>query len=78
MNFKIEADSKEAVDLITAGADPNKPHRVLVENSKLLLSRTGSITTYIYKDDNQCMVHLARLGADQDEPLVIGEEAPTL
>lgn len=75
MNFKIEADSKETEDLMTAGIDPNNPHRALVEDSKLL-SQTGSITTNIYKDDNQCTDHLARLVAEQDEPLVITEEAP--
>lgn len=75
-NVNIESDSREAVNLINDGPTENHPHQVLITDSKILLDRTRANLTHIYREANQSADHLARLGAEQAEDLVVTEESP--
>lgn len=48
---------------------------LLVEDSRVLLHRTGSTLKHVYREANQCTDHLVRVGAEQEEELVICKES---
>lgn len=75
--MKIEADLMTVVvQMITEGPLAGDPQEVLVVIAKILLACTSSIFGHIYRETNQNADHLARLGAEQTEDLVVTEESP--
>lgn len=49
---------------------------MLITDAKALLAHTSSSIADIYHPANQCANHLAHMGADQDEDLVVIEDPP--
>jgi len=72
----IESDSLEAVNLINEGPFERYTHQALITDSKILLDRTRANFVHIYRETNQSADHLARLGAEQEDNLVVMEESP--
>lgn len=75
-NVDIESDSLVAVNIINAGTPGNHPQSIIINDAKMLLHQTGSKLTHIYRAANQCADHLARMGAEQNENLVVIDQAP--
>lgn len=75
-NMSIESDSQTAVILFNEGANPNHPQSNILNDGKYLLGRTGCTLTHTYREANQCADFLARLGAEQDEELVVTANPP--
>lgn len=75
-NVQIESDSLMAVQLINEGATGYNLHHALALDSNVLLRRTQSTLTHIYREANSSAGHMPRLGAEQHENLVVTEEAP--
>lgn len=75
-NICIESDSLDAVQLINDGPNEEHPQTELIKEAKNLLTRTCSLLKHVFREANQCSDHLARLGAEQAEPLVILEDSP--
>lgn len=68
---RIERDSLVAVQLINEG-NPNGNHQqALVADAQILMARTGAVLSHIYRQANQTADHLARMGAEQLEELVV-------
>ncbi|KAG5556791.1 hypothetical protein RHGRI_007149 [Rhododendron griersonianum] len=77
IDVKLETDSLTAVRLLNGDIDIQHQHAALVEDSKMLMSRTGTTITHVYRMANQSTDNLARLGADQqDEELLTGACTP--
>lgn len=75
-NISIESDSLDAVKLINEGPNDEHPQVTLIQDAKILLSRTGSSLTHVFREANQCADHLAHIGAEQVDPLVVLEDSP--
>ncbi|KAI8546501.1 hypothetical protein RHMOL_Rhmol07G0123100 [Rhododendron molle] len=75
-NINLESDSLIAVRLINEGNSGNHPQSVMINDAHAILSRTKTTLTYIYQEANQCADHLARLGIDQNEDLVVSVNKP--
>lgn len=50
--------------------------RIVVEDAKHLIRRCQCSIQLIVREGNMCADKLANLGANQDEPLVVTEDAP--
>lgn len=74
--MSIEADSQTVVILFNEGASPNHPQSNLLNDGKYLISRTRCTLNHTYSEANQCADFLARLGAEQDEDLVVAVNPP--
>lgn len=75
-NISIESDSLIAVQLINEGPNKEHPQIDLIKEAKNLLARTCSLLSHVFREANLCADHLAHLGAQQAEPLVVLEESP--
>ncbi|KAG5529761.1 hypothetical protein RHGRI_030220 [Rhododendron griersonianum] len=75
-NVDIESDSLVAVNIINAGTPGNHPQSTIINDAKMLLQQTESKLTHIYRDANQCADHLARMGAEQNDNLIVIDQAP--
>ncbi|KAI8554787.1 hypothetical protein RHMOL_Rhmol05G0124000 [Rhododendron molle] len=75
-NVDIESDSLIAVNIINAGTPGNHPQSIIINDAKMLLQQTKSKLTHIYRTANQCADHLARMGAEQNDNLVVLDQAP--
>lgn len=73
----IESDSSIAVKLVNEGAPENHPQRNIINDAKVLLTRTEATLTHISRGGNECADHLAKLGAEQDETLILMDTMPT-
>ncbi|KAG5556852.1 hypothetical protein RHGRI_007188 [Rhododendron griersonianum] len=69
----METDSLTAVRLLNGDIDIQHQHTALVEESKMLMSRTGTTITHVYRMANQSTDNLARLGADQQDEELVGQ-----
>lgn len=76
INIQIESDSQIAMILFNKGANTNHPQSNILNDGKYLLNRTGSNLVRIYRGANQCADYLARLGAEQNEELVVTRTSP--
>ncbi|KAI8538402.1 hypothetical protein RHMOL_Rhmol09G0100000 [Rhododendron molle] len=74
-NVDIESDSPVAVNIINAGNPGNHPQSIIINDAKMLLLQTGPTLTHIFRAANQCANHLARMGAEQNDSLVVLEQA---
>ncbi|CAL5366927.1 unnamed protein product [Camellia sinensis] len=72
----IESDSVEAVDLLQNATVVNASFRSIVEDARHLLKRCRCSIQHILREGNQCADKLAKLGADQEEHLVVMEDPP--
>lgn len=52
------------------------PQRILVKDTKMLATWTGTTISHIFRQANQTADWLARLGAEQYESLVVTEQVP--
>jgi len=75
-NIHIETDSLAAVQLINADSTEVHPNSTLIYDSRMLLRHTQSVISHIYREANSSADHLARLGAEQEENLVVTEMSP--
>lgn len=75
-NVQVESDSMEAVMLVNEGNAIGHPHQALIQDANVLLRGTYSTLSHIFREANSCADHLARLGAEQLEDLVVTEESP--
>lgn len=48
----------------------------MINDAHAILLRTGTTLTHIYREANQCANHLASLGAEQNQDLVISVNQP--
>ncbi|CAL5427260.1 unnamed protein product [Camellia sinensis] len=72
----IETDSMDAIDMLKEKVEVISSLRSLVEDSKFLIRRCGYTLQHILREDNLSADGLAKMGVDQDEPLVVMEDAP--
>ncbi|KAG5522319.1 hypothetical protein RHGRI_034486 [Rhododendron griersonianum] len=56
-----------AVKLITEGPPTGHPQQALIEDSRILMTRTQSTLGHIYRQANQSADNLAHLGAEQEQ-----------
>ncbi|KAH7860326.1 hypothetical protein Vadar_012160 [Vaccinium darrowii] len=70
-NTHIESDCQTAIILFNEGVNVNHPQSNIINDGKYLISRTGSTLSHTYRDANQCADHLAHLGAEQEEELIV-------
>jgi len=75
-NIHIELDSLMAVQLINKEVAGDNANQALVLDSRSLLKRTQSVLTHIFREANRNADHMARLGAKQQEDLVVTEDSP--
>lgn len=75
-NIHIESDSLSAVQLINGDHPSTHPLNSLIGDSRLLLRRTQFQISHIFREANTSADHLARLGAEQQEAMVVTEESP--
>ncbi|KAI8545912.1 hypothetical protein RHMOL_Rhmol07G0074100 [Rhododendron molle] len=75
-NVSIETDSQMAVKLITEGPPAGHPQQALIEDSRVLMTRTQSTLGHNFRQANQSADNLAHLGAKQESDLVVTEETP--
>ncbi|KAE9450385.1 hypothetical protein C3L33_17714, partial [Rhododendron williamsianum] len=75
-NVSIETDSQMAVKLITKGPPAGHPQQALIEDSRVLMTRTQSTLGHIFRQANQSTDNLAHLGPEQESDLVVTEETP--
>lgn len=62
--------------MINEGNPDNHPQSVIINDAHVLLNRTGTTLTHIYRNANQCADQLTRLGAEQNENLVVVVDIP--
>ncbi|XP_028100952.1 uncharacterized protein LOC114300280 [Camellia sinensis] len=72
----IETDSMDAIDMQKKKVEVISSLRSLVEDSKFLIRRCGYTLQHVLREGNLSADGLAKMGADQDEPLVVMEDAP--
>lgn len=72
-NVQIESDSQTAVFLINEGANTTQPQSNIINDGKYLLDRTRSTLTHIYHGANESAHCLARIGAEENEELVVSK-----
>lgn len=78
-NVTIESDSSLAVNLINEGTpgDHAGDHaQGIIKDAHALLAHTETKLAHIYRGANKCADHLARVGAEQEEDLVIATVMP--
>lgn len=75
-NVKIESDSLTAVNLINEGNPGNHSQSVVINEAHYLMNRTNTSLSHIYRSIDQCADHLARVGTEQDEDLVVLAKMP--
>lgn len=75
-NVVIESDSLMAVNLINEEFEGSHPQSNMIYETRALKSRTGAILNHISRNANECADHLARLGAEQNEHLVLMDTMP--
>lgn len=76
MNVTIESDALLAVNLITEGNPGNHAQSVIINEAHGLLTLMGMTLTHMYRNANQCADHLAHLGAEQNDNLVLVVDIP--
>ncbi|KAF7130872.1 hypothetical protein RHSIM_Rhsim10G0181700 [Rhododendron simsii] len=64
--------------MINEGNSVNHPQSVLINGAHAILGRTESMLTHLYWEAYQCADRLARIGAEQDEDLVVSVDKPLL
>lgn len=74
-NIRIESDSSHAVQLITDGPNDKHPLFAMITDARMLLARTFSALSHISREANQSADHLAHMGAEQTEALVVTEDS---
>lgn len=62
--------------LLYEGPLANHPQSVIINDAKILSERTGSSPPSIFGDANQCVDHLTRMGAEQNEDLIVSMDSP--
>lgn len=75
-NVIIESDSSIAVNLVNERAPENHPQRNFINDAKSLLTSTEATLNHIYREGNECADHLAKMGAEQDEILILIDGMP--
>lgn len=70
-NVQIESDAMLAVNLIKDGNPGNHAQSVIIHEAHGLLTRTDTTLNHVYRTTNQCADHLAHIGAEQDEDLIV-------
>lgn len=65
-----------AVQLINEEVVGDNANQALVLDYRSLLRRTQSILTHIFRETNRSADHMARLGAEQQEGLVVTKDSP--
>lgn len=75
-NVTIESDSLVVVNLINEDFDGCHPQSNMIFETKALKTQTGATLTHIPHSANECADHLARLGAELNEHLVVMDELP--
>ncbi|KAI8568753.1 hypothetical protein RHMOL_Rhmol02G0225000 [Rhododendron molle] len=75
---KLKCDSSLEAEIwgIYRGNPDNHPQSVIINDAHVLLNRTGTTLTHIYRNANQRADHLACLGAEQNENLVVAVDIP--
>ncbi|CAL5370879.1 unnamed protein product [Camellia sinensis] len=76
VDVMIETDSTKAVELMQTKPAVNGALRSVVEDAKRLIRRCRCSIQLIVREGNMCADKLANLGANQDEPLLVMEDAP--
>lgn len=76
LNDLIESDSLMAVNLIKEGNPGNHPLSVIVNEAHYLMNRTNTSIEHIHRSANQCVDHLARVGAEQEDEMVVLTQMP--
>ncbi|KAI8558924.1 hypothetical protein RHMOL_Rhmol04G0133800 [Rhododendron molle] len=69
-------DTLTAVNLTKEGNPENHPLSVVINEAHYLMNCTNTSIAHIYLSANQCADHLARVGAEQDEDLVVETHMP--
>ncbi|KAH7859313.1 hypothetical protein Vadar_034482 [Vaccinium darrowii] len=75
-NVTIESDSLMAVNLIKTDVEGCHPQSNMIFETKALKQRTGATLSHVSRSANECADHLARLGAEQEEHLVVMDVMP--
>ena len=76
-SVEIESDCIQAIRLIqNIDDDKNHPQQYIIREARALLQRTGATLRHISRSANQCADHLARLGAETGNPLLLMETMP--
>ncbi|KAL7260021.1 hypothetical protein ACSBR1_005811 [Camellia fascicularis] len=75
-DLTVEMDSSSAIELLKEGSVVSSSVRSLVEDSKFLMQRCGYTIQHVLREGNNSADGLAKLGANQAEPLVVLDEAP--
>ncbi|GFY96654.1 hypothetical protein Acr_11g0009600 [Actinidia rufa] len=73
---EMETDFQTAVEIIQEGLHERTSSRNIVQELCLLLRRCNSKMSYMPREANRCAVALAKMGADQNETLVILQQPP--
>lgn len=74
-NVHLKSDSLMAVQMINEGTTEDHPYHALAFDSKVLLRHNQSSLTRIYREANRSADHMARLGAEQPEDLVVTKDS---
>ncbi|XP_058203102.1 uncharacterized protein LOC131317581 [Rhododendron vialii] len=75
-NVAIESDSLTAVNLIKEGNPSNHPQSVLINEAHFIMAKTNTPIEHTYRSANQCADHLARMGVEQTDELVLVMDMP--
>ncbi|GMP59729.1 hypothetical protein CsSME_00022890 [Camellia sinensis var. sinensis] len=75
-DLTIETDSSSAIELLKERSVVSSSVISLVDSSKFLMQRCGYIMQHVLREGNNSADGLAKLGANQAEPLVVLDEAP--
>ncbi|KAG5527348.1 hypothetical protein RHGRI_028289 [Rhododendron griersonianum] len=59
------------------GNPGNHAQSVIIHEAYSLLTRTDTTLNHVYRTANQCADHLAHMGAEQDEDLIVAVDIPT-
>ncbi|KAI8536008.1 hypothetical protein RHMOL_Rhmol10G0221400 [Rhododendron molle] len=65
-----------AVNLINDGIPGNHTQSIIIHEAHGLLTRTDTTLIHIYRSANQCADHLAHMGAEQEEDLIVVVDIP--
>lgn len=75
-NVTIESNSLVAINLINEDFDGCHPQSNMIFETKALKTRMGATLIHISRSANECADHLARLGAEQNDHLVVLDVMP--
>lgn len=66
------------ITLFNGGNSVDHPQCVMINDANAIMVRTGTMLNHTYREASQCADHLVRIGAEQNEDLVVSVDQQPL